>query len=421
MAEDGLRPRLLIRPNGERFPLVIGGKNIPDWEVTLFTSTQLRAKQLTPNSIAATLDAIRLLYRWAAKDRIDLEQCLVTKRYLQEIQVCSLASYLGERASPSVDGQAPNVISLPSASHRSRARIRKPDEAVLPSTLYNRITYVAEFLVWLARYVLDRSMQGIDSDAHVGIELMRTLLLAKRPRRVQAGRKERLGLPEPSQDALLDLFRHDQPNNPFSASVRLRNEIAIDLLSMGLRPGELLSLKVSDFDFQAQEVVVARRHGDASDPRARQPVAKTLDRRLPMRDELSRLISQYVLVERRALSAARRHGFLLVTHKSGPDQGAPLSYRGLAKIFQTIRAADPVRFGSLSAHVLRHTANDRFSEMMERSATSASKEEKLRSYVMGWKEGSGTAAVYTKRHTRKKAREASLQLQRRPERNADRD
>jgi hypothetical protein len=40
---------------------------------------------------------------------------------------------------------------------------------------------------------------------------------------------------------------------------------------------------------------------------------------------------------------------------------------------------------------------------------------------MGWKEGSGTAAVYTKRHTRKKAREASLQLQRRPERNADRD
>jgi hypothetical protein len=39
------------------------------------------------------------------------------------------------------------------------------------------------------------------------------------------------------------------------------------------------------------------------------------------------------------------------------------------------------------------------------------KEEKMRSYMMGWKEGSGTAATYTRRHTERMAREAQLKLQ----------
>ena len=400
--------------------MVLEPGGLPHWEVTLFASTQLRAKQLAPNSIAASLDAIRLLYQWASQERVDLHQCFANKHFLQEHQVTSMATFLGTRTPQSADRPSPKVVALPKASHRSHARIRKPDQAVMPSTAYNRITYATQFLVWLARTTLDRSMQGIDPDAHVGIASMRTLLLAKRPRRTKARRKERLGLSERDQDALLESCRHGHSDNPFSAAVQVRNEIILDLLCLGLRPGELLSLKVSDFDFQSQEVVVARRHGDKSDPRARQPVAKTLDRRLPLSDDLSKLINGYVLVDRRALGPARRHPFLLVTHKSGPDQGAPLSYRGLAKVFQTIKAADPAKFESLSAHVLRHTANDRFSELMERSGASASEEEKLRSYIMGWKEGSGTAAVYTKRYTRRKARDASLQLQTRPRSDASR-
>jgi len=35
----------------------------------------------------------------------------------------------------------------------------------------------------------------------------------------------------------------------------------------------------------------------------------------------------------------------------------------------------------------------------------------MRSYLMGWKEGSGTAAHYNKRFVKKKANEAALKLQ----------
>jgi hypothetical protein len=38
-------------------------------------------------------------------------------------------------------------------------------------------------------------------------------------------------------------------------------------------------------------------------------------------------------------------------------------------------------------------------------------EEKIRSYLMGWEETSGTAQTYNKRHTKQKAAEAVLALQ----------
>lgn len=38
-------------------------------------------------------------------------------------------------------------------------------------------------------------------------------------------------------------------------------------------------------------------------------------------------------------------------------------------------------------------------------------QEKIRSFLMGWKEGSGTAAIYNKRFIQQKGHEAALELQ----------
>ena len=61
--------------------------------------------------------------------------------------------------------------------------------------------------------------------------------------------------------------------------------------------------------------------------------------------------------------------------------------------------------------VLRHTWNDFYSEEMDKNRVGEEQEKKTRSYLMGWSETSGTAATYTRRHIRKKAQAASLQLQ----------
>ena len=42
---------------------------------------------------------------------------------------------------------------------------------------------------------------------------------------------------------------------------------------------------------------------------------------------------------------------------------------------------------------------------------SQEEQEKMRSYIMGWKEGSGSATHYNKRFLRMKANEAALKLQ----------
>ena len=87
-----------------------------------------------------------------------------------------------------------------------------------------------------------------------------------------------------------------------------------------------------------------------------------------------------------------------------------MSLAAMGKVFEKLRTQCSDLSG-ISAHILRHTWNDRFSEQMDESNISVDREHKIRSYLMGWAETSGTAAEYTRRHTRKAAMAASLALQ----------
>ena len=48
---------------------------------------------------------------------------------------------------------------------------------------------------------------------------------------------------------------------------------------------------------------------------------------------------------------------------------------------------------------------------MDKEGATEALETKARSYLMGWSETSNTAAIYTRRHVRLRAEEASLKLQ----------
>jgi integrase len=222
------------------------------------------------------------------------------------------------------------------------------------------------------------------------------------------------GLCKEALQLLLEIIRQDSERNPFREEVRHRNEMIILLLiALGPRAGEILQIKTTDFSFQMNEVLIGQRRDDPQDPRINEPVPKTLDRRLPVDDKLIRSVYDYITHERRTFKAAKSHTFLLVTHQRGLFQGKALSQRGLNKIFETIRRAQPKLLGNLHPHVLRHTSNDLFSETADEQQMSEAREEQLRSYKYGWKYGSGTAAIYNKRRIAREAREASLKLQKR--------
>lgn len=409
--------------DGERYSLLLGPDGLPDFFATLFATTQIRNASKAANTIKANLDAIRTLYAWAEENGFGLIDRLARRQFLSNQEIESLRQFVQKTRRPTgkVSGSSKVVRLAPRASRKESARspaMVAPDPRISRDTQYIRLTYIAKFLEWVSQRLVERDAQRVDETIHEQIRRMHARVLSLRPPRPRGSTlNARRGLDEAAQKRLLALVVPGAPENPFQPKVQRRNELIIRLLLfLGIRQGELLALKVSDFDFQSSDVVIPRRSDDAEDPRTNQPKAKTLDRRIPMATDLIDRVHRYVMEDRHGVRPACRHSFLLVTHKKGPYFGSPLTSPGLQKVVATIKAAAGVDLYQLCPHVLRHTTNDNFSRLMDEQGVGEAQEQKMRSNMMGWEEGSGTAATYTRRHTEEKAREAMLKLQRRPAR-----
>lgn len=77
-----------------------------------------------------------------------------------------------------------------------------------------------------------------------------------------------------------------------------------------------------------------------------------------------------------------------------------------------IREAVP-ELSNLTGHKLRHTWNYEFSRKLDEMSPplSESEQENIRSSLMGWSQGSGTARLYNIRHIQNKAEKVALSLQ----------
>ena len=95
-------------------------------------------------------------------------------------------------------------------------------------------------------------------------------------------------------------------------------------------------------------------------------------------------------------------------HQTRPQQYA-LARRALA-IFRTLRKCEGVP-GNMSAHLLRHTWNDRFSRLADDAELREAVEKQLRNFLMGWKETSEQGASYARRATQEEADRWMLTMQ----------
>jgi len=292
------------------------------------------------------------------------------------------------------------------------SELREFDKKVSSQTEYVRLTVIAQYIKWLAEQFV-----GSSKDKLVVLQIgkMEKGLKARRPVKKNRNAEHNVkGLDEGQIALVFELFRPDSELNPFAdESVRIRNRlIFLMLYHLGIRGGELLNIRIRDIDFGKNQLVIVRRADEKDDPRTYQPLVKTLDRRLPMKDTLVQEIHHYILNGRKNIPNSTKNDFLFVTHKFGPTQGQPFSKSGYQKVIDVVRTASPALF-NLTGHQLRHSWNEAFSNQMDAMNESPSQEqqEKMRSYLMGWKEGSGTANHYNKRFVRKKANEAALKLQ----------
>ena len=236
-----------------------------------------------------------------------------------------------------------------------------------------------------------------------------------------------LSPPSELVDRFMSVGAEDSPVNPFlHPDVRLRNAIIFGLLRhTGMRRGELLSLRLDQLDLGHEpRVWIRRNQDDIHDSRRYQPASKTKERLLPIPLSLAEQIQSYIMQVRAQTAPARRHPYLLVTHRKGATWGKPVTISALSsQIFARMRKLDPA-FIHIHPHAFRHHFNYELSVSIDaqnaktEGASGATKSARIseareldvRAFLNGHR-NKASGAAYNRRHVRETADEAIRRVQ----------
>ncbi|WP_345820655.1 site-specific integrase [Methylobacterium fujisawaense] len=399
--------------------MLLDDGGIPLFDPTVWSITRYRQKSAA--TVEQALRGAMLIHLFCWRHGIDLAERIRAGTFFE---VGELDALVSDASKPFAHLRtAAKVLStsefFPLRS-RSAARFlrRLPTTArvqtVAPETTRIRLHYATSYLRWLGERQKSRFSSGaIGTDeafvrAHeYGVRLVDVVEQIEE-RAPSVSRKGRISLESEQRARLLEVVHPDSRINPWSDPfVRLRNWVIVCwLLGTGMRRGELLGLRVRDFNRGQAYCEIKRRQDDKRDQRRRQPNAKTLERVAPLDEVLTSLGEQYLEV-RNKIELARKHGILFVA-----EDGKPLSDSAITGMFALLRERHP-DVGSVSAHVLRHQWNEDFSTYADTSGLGSDEEVQLRCFLMGWTPKSRMPGHYLKRRTKAKADEHSKEMQRR--------
>jgi len=403
---------------GERFHVLREkATGAPLFEATLFTVSVARAKGLASATIKQILTALMVFQLALDGLEIDIDERLSQGRLLDLDEVESVIALCRKEVKSIVrttrttrNLASPRLVNLEDVRMRSATKVA--NDVVDENTAGIRIRYIRDYLNWLAA---KRELKiGPAHSQYAGLSSIRQLIKDAFTERVPAAFSknsddERQGLSKEALVRLREVTDPTSPENPWKgAATKVRNQLIVDwFLALGLRNGELLGIRTSHINFRSNDVTVTRQADEVLDPRAQQPNVKTRGRVIPMSEELVTRTQQYISKERRAQGVARKSDWLFVANGTGK----PLSLTAVNKMFAELRAKCSGLPPDLSPHMLRHTWNDTFSDLMDERKVPEEQEKRMRNELMGWAPNSKTAATYTRRFVRRKAREASLALQ----------
>ena len=405
---------VFVLDSGERYCHVVNRESgLPLYHPNLYLTTRVRTASASATVQSAAANIVVLL-KFLDVHNIDLERRILSRNFLKEHELDALRDFCQQKFKRRVVETESNdwvrSFKRNEVSHR---------DVVRGNAQHSRLTTAALYIKWLSKHLL----KEVNAEDAKKIDSVESRIKALRPKSKGRNilRLADRALAEKQVDILFEVIRIGSEFNPFAPDVQRRNRVMILLLFyLGLRAGELLNIKIPDIDPTPSEgyngyLTIARRADEASDPRLREPNAKTLDRIIPLGATLLKELYDYIQLDRRCVPNARKHDFLFVTHKAGPTVGQPMSMSSYQKMIHALTLAAPLLNG-INGHMLRHTWNDQYSNRMDVDNEQPSErdlaiQEQVRSYLMGWKQGSGTAATYNRRFIAKKARQAALEMQ----------
>lgn len=392
-----LSVRLFKGESGERFSVLVDETGMPLYYPALFVTAELRGSSRSISTITNAQSALKVMYAWQDYYQIDLESMFKRSELLETHQIHSLRDFAQQPLRDMHSGR------------RKVVPIKGRQQMVSKENQHNRISVIANYAGFLARRLHPDAATKAKEIAGMVAQIK-----ASRPHiggKAEADRSD-VRLEEEVLNRLEVFLQPGHEANPaMSPGVQYRNALMFTILRLtGLRRGELLNLKIDDFNFAENTLGVVRRADSLGDPRGRQPLAKTRGRKFPLNPELMDRIREYISKYRNKVPGATKHGYLFVTHSPGRSQGWPLSNSGFGKFIASLSKITD-EFEGLHAHALRHHWNYRFSRMADAQKMTPEREQKLRSYLMGWSETSNTASTYNRRHVKEAASEAMLELQ----------
>jgi integrase len=347
--------------DGERVPMLHDDVGLPLFYPNLFATSQLRNAGAAVNTIRNQLSDLVVLMRWEQKHRRDLIEEFRSGRFLTVADVDSLRDFAkldmrhwqsDGKASAGDVGEVVDFI-------EAKVAMKRALPAIGCQQHFNRLSTIADYLEFVASVVTQHQNSAKNSQE---IARMAKTIRKHRPKGLAAQIDEDLERSSPPTDVVerfMAVATEGDPRNPFrDPGIQLRNAILFGLARLtGMRRGELLSLRIDQFELGHEpQVWVRRNQDDPHDSRAYQPVAKTKERPLAIPESLANKIDRYIFRVRAKIAPARRHPYLFVSHHKGPHFGSPLSISALNQMFERMREVDAT-FDVIHAHAFRHHFN----------------------------------------------------------------
>lgn len=256
---------------GERVPLLLDEAGFPipgpcEW--------LLDRRQMAANTLMRNARELALFEEWLGERCIDLDDRIRSSRLFTEAELKGGLIEKLRFGKPSRDDRSKS--SGITAIKRNQKVIGKP---VLPETFNSRLRTVHSYLSW--RFTVELGRLSSTDAIFRRLEKHSQLIDKVFNRAYTAKSPESIGMHDALSDKQLEDFKKIITYRGSVAygrheSVKYRNYICASIMLMyGLRPGELLSLRVEDVVFGSiSEIRVFRRAADPLDVRLPRPSIK---------------------------------------------------------------------------------------------------------------------------------------------------
>jgi len=387
-----MKVETIAHESGDLLPLLLGSDDMPLPAPNEFIISR---RSLSPNTLTRNLRELAVLYRWLEKEQIDLDRRIKSNRSFNEAEV---------------KGGLVEFLKRDYGNHRCIKNI-----TVTPFTFNQRLTTVRQYLAWYFDVIIgslpsdSKKYEKILDNKNRLLALLETSFINSPP----VNKSERKGLTTKEANYLLTVL---DPENKQGfgrdPAVRYRNYIlTVIMLYYGLRPGELLSLRVEDIEIgPISSIRVERRNPDSTDTRKPRPQIKRNGRVLPIDNPtVAKNLDKYITEWRDVLEdkSVQESSYLILS-----DDGIPLSQSSITQLFKLLREKYSDDLPShLTAKALRHC----FSSQMERLLRDSGMDEDHRKQALAYLRGDSSLSsqdVYIAQEVEEKANIALKKYQR---------